>query len=120
MDGIAEIVERYVETWNEADPTARRALIAQTWTENGHYLDPLMEGTGIDGIDAMLTGVQSQFPGIRLRRVGEIDAHHDRLRFAWELGPEGGPAVAGGIDVGFVAGDRLQSIVGFIDFAPAG
>ncbi len=43
----------------------------------------------------------------------------DRIRFAWELAPEGGAAIAKGVDFGVVAGDRLQSITGFIDQAPA-
>jgi hypothetical protein len=116
---LAEVVDRYVETWNETDPTRRRALIDRTWTEDGTYVDPLMAGDGHAGIDAMLEGVQARFPGLRLRRTGELDAHHDRLRFTWELALEDGPAVAGGLDVGVVAGDRLRSIVGFVDFAPS-
>ena len=116
---LAEVVDRYIETWNETDPARRRALIERAWTEDGTYLDPLMAGEGFAGIDAMIQGFQDRFPGLRCRRSGEIDAHHDRVRFGWAFAPEGGPAVAGGLDVGVVAGDRLRSIVGFVDFAPA-
>jgi hypothetical protein len=77
-----------------------------------------MSGSGHDEIDAMLAAVQAQFPGFRLRRTSGVDAHHDRVRFAWELGPEEGPALAGGVDFGVLAGDRLHAITGFLDFAP--
>jgi len=94
----------------------RRELIARTWTEDASYIDPLMEGAGQAGIDAMTAGVQAQFPGHAFRRTSEIDAHHDRIRFSWELAPEGRPAVAIGTDFGIVAADgRLQTITGFLD-----
>lgn len=115
---VTRVVDRYIEVWNETDPTARRALIARTWTEDGRYLDPLMSGEGHAGIDAMITGVQAQFPGFRFQRTSEVDGHNDRVRFSWTLGPEGGEALAGGVDFGVLAGDRLQSITGFLDFAP--
>jgi hypothetical protein len=78
----------------------------------------MIGGEGHDGIDAMIEGVQRQFPGFRFRQTGEVDAHNDRIRFTWELGPDEGAPLAGGLDVGVVAGERLRSITGFLDFAP--
>ena len=43
---VARIVDSYIDSWNETDPAARRALIARTWTADGRYLDPLMSGEG--------------------------------------------------------------------------
>lgn len=119
MTEIDSVIDRYIATWNETDPDRRRELIAQTWTEDASYLDPLLGGEGRDGIDAMIAGVQAQFPGHRFRRTSDVDAHHDRVRFGWELGPEGNPALAGGLDVGVLVDGRLRSITGFLDFAPA-
>jgi hypothetical protein len=118
MSNFTDLVDRYIAIWNETDDERRRNLIARTWTEDSTYLDPLMLGEGRSGIDAMIRGVQAQFPGLLFRRTSDVDAHNDRVRFAWELGPEGGPALAGGVDFGVVVGDRLQTITGFLDFAP--
>ena len=119
MTDTTEIIERYFAMWNETDAERRRGLIAKTWTEDAHYVDPMLEGDGQSGIDAMVAAVHERFPGYRFRRIGEIDRHHDRLRFAWELAPEGGPVFAGGVDFGVVAADgRLMTITGFIDHAP--
>lgn len=118
MTDVDATIDRYIATWNETDADRRRELIGQTWTEDGSYLDPIMGGEGHAGIDAMIAGVQTRFPGYRFRRTGEVDAHHDRVRFGWELGPEDGPAVAGGLDVGVVVDGRLRSITGFLDVAP--
>jgi hypothetical protein len=114
----AGLIDRYFAIWNETDAARRRDLIARTWTEDAAYLDPLVSGEGHEGIDAMVAGVQAQFPGLTFRRTGQIDAHHDRVRFARELGPEGGAPLAGGVDFGVITGDgRLGAVTGFLKFA---
>jgi hypothetical protein len=118
MDNLSALIDRYFAVWNEVDAERRRDLIARTWTEDAVYVDPLMEGAGQAGIDTMVAGVQAQFPGHTFRRTSEIDAHHDRVRFAWELAPEGGAALVRGVDFGLVVDDRLRSITGFLDQVP--
>ena len=120
MSNVTELVEQYFAAWNETDAKRRRDLIARTWTDDASYLDPVMAGEGHVGIDAMIDGVQERFAGHQFRQTGDVDAHHNRLRFSWELAPEGGPAVVAGTDFGVVSADgRLQTITGFIDQAPA-
>ena len=115
---VEQVIDQYIAAWNETDPSARHELIARAWTEDGSYLDPLMSGKGVDGIDTMIGGVQTQFPGYRLRRTGELDAHNNVVRFSWELVAEGRPPLAGGVDFAVVSDGRLRSITGFLDFAP--
>jgi len=118
MTNPVELVDRYLDGWNETDAGRRRALIAATWTDAATYLDPMMQGEGRDGIDAMIRAVQDRFPGHRFRRAGEVDAHHDRIRFSWELAAEGGPALAKGTDFGVLADGRFQVVTGFLDQLP--
>ena len=121
MEQYADIVDRYLAVWNETDAARRRELIAQTWTDGASYRDPLMQGDGRAGIDALVQGVHQQFPGYRFRQVGAVDDHHCYVRFAWELGPEDGPAPIAGSDVAILGSDgRLQSVIGFLDRAPTG
>ena len=87
MISQTELIDRYFEAWNETDPHRRRELIARTWTEDSTYIDPLATGEGRNGIDAMIATVQKQFPSLKFRRVTEVDAHNDRVRFSSELGP---------------------------------
>ncbi len=115
MNDITELIDGYIATWNEGDPERRRALVAQTFTDDGSYVDPLMTGAGTDGIDAMIAGAQQQFPGHRFHLLAGPDAHHDRVRFAWELRGADGP-VAAGVDFATVAGDgRLRAVTGFLE-----
>lgn len=95
MTDATTTVNRYIETWNERDPERRRALVAQTFSDDASYLDPARSGAGHDGIDATIETAQEQFPGHRIELSFGPDAHSDRVRFAWELvGPDG--AVGGG------------------------
>jgi SnoaL-like domain len=119
MSDFEGLVDRYIAVWNETRAERRRALIALTFTESASYLDPLMEGEGSAGIDAMVEAVQQRFPGYRFRRAGAVDGHHDRLRFCWELAAEDGPVVAKGTDFATIADARLTAVTGFIDQAPA-
>jgi SnoaL-like protein len=120
MTDTSSLIDNYIAIWNETDPDRRRELIAQTWTEDGSYVDPMLTGTGHDGIDAMIAGAREQFPGHRFELAGAPEAHHDRVRFTWHLKPDaGGDAVAIGSDFGVVADDgRLRSVTGFLDLVP--
>lgn len=120
MNDVTRTVERYIAIWNETDPARRRALIAQTWHEDGSYVDPLMTGDGAAGIDAMIAAVQERFPGHEFRLVSAVDSHNDRVRFSWELTPgDDNPPHVAGVDFGVLAADgRLQAITGFLDKMP--
>ncbi|CAG2136521.1 nuclear transport factor 2 family protein [Ralstonia mannitolilytica] len=111
------LVERYIAAWNATDAAQRRTLVAQTWTESATYVDPLMQGTGHDGIDGLIAGVQAKFPGFRFARDGGVDVVQDTLRFRWTLGPDG-QALVKGTDFVRIADGRMQAVTGFIDQMP--
>jgi hypothetical protein len=118
MTNLTQLIDGYIAMWNETDDARRRDLIERTWTPTGGYVDPLMRADGYAELDGMVQAVHARFPGLQFRRTGDIDAHNDRVRFAWELGPPDGPGLAGGVDFGVIIGGRLQTITGFLDFAP--
>jgi hypothetical protein len=114
---ITSVVDGYIASWNEADDERRRALVAQAFTDDARYLDPLMSGEGVDGIAAMIGAAQAQFPGHRFELVSGPDAHNDVVRFAWTLRGDNGP-VAGGVDFATVDSDgRLRNVTGFLETA---
>ena len=120
MSEVVKTVDTYLAMWNEADPARRAEHIRSAWTADGQYLDPMLEAEGHAALGEMVAAVQARFPGHRFHRTSGVDAHHDQLRFAWELrGPDGAIAAAG-IDVGRVAPDgRLARITGFFGEVPA-
>ena len=110
------LVDNYIAMWNESDPAQRRELVARTVSPDASYVDPLMSGDGVDGIDAMIAGAQQQYPGHRFALLGAPDSHHDRVRFSWSIAPEGGDPIAIGHDFATVdTSGRMRAITGFLE-----
>ncbi|GAA3468823.1 nuclear transport factor 2 family protein [Nonomuraea roseola] len=114
------LIERYVAAWNETDADARAKAVAELWTEDATYTDPLADVAGHEGIAAVIAGAQGMFPGL-VFSAGEVyDAHRDLARFTWHLGPEGGEPVVIGFDVVKLAEDgRIRQVFGFLDKVPS-
>lgn len=110
------IADAYLALWNEADEGARRARLAEAWSADARYADPLMAGEGRDGIAAMIAGARPQFPGHRFTLEGTPDGHGRFVRFSWTLAPDGGAVVAGGTDVVRLdEAGRIAEVIGFLD-----
>jgi len=127
---INQAVVNYIAIWNERDAERRRALIAQTWSEDGSYVGPSREGVGHDAIDAMIADAQqqsvlplaqAQSPGWRMSLASGIDTHHNYVRFSWTVGGTAdAPLYTKGTVFGILAADgRLKSVIGFTDAGPA-
>lgn len=119
MTDAASIAMRYIALWNESVPAHRQVLLADLWAETGTYRDPLMQGEGHDEIDALIAGVQGQFPDFRFSLVGKPDGYSDQVRFSWQLGPDGCDGPIKGTDFATLENGRLKSVVGFLDQVPA-
>jgi hypothetical protein len=120
MRDVIETVDTYLAMWNETEPARRARLIQQAWAGDGRYVDPAQEARGHAAISEMVAGVQTRYPGHRIRRASGVDVHHDLVRFAWDLVTPQGPVVAAGIDVGTLDPDgRLRLIAGFFGEVPA-
>ncbi|MFI7614288.1 nuclear transport factor 2 family protein [Nonomuraea terrae] len=114
------LIERYVAAWNETDPATRAKAVAELWTEDATYTDPLADVAGHDGIAAVIEAAQGMFPGLVFTPGDQYDAHHHTARFTWHLGPEGGDPVAIGFDVVELAEDgRIRKVLGFLDKVPS-
>ncbi|TDC10365.1 nuclear transport factor 2 family protein [Nonomuraea longispora] len=115
------LVERYVAAWNETDPQARASAVAELWTEDATYTDPLADVAGHAGIAAVIEGAQGMFPGLVFRPGELYDAHRHLARFTWHLGSaDDDEPVATGYDVVELAEDgRIRKVLGFLDKAPA-
>jgi hypothetical protein len=118
-ESAVAVVERYFAAWNEQDRARRRALLADAWTEDAVYVDPMFAAAGHAELDDMIAALHQQFPGHRFRKVGAVQAHHDRARWAWELADPAGAAAAAGVDFAVLAPDgRLAQVTGFLDAQP--
>lgn len=121
MTATTTLVDDYLAAWNATDADARRTLIGRVFTDDATYVDPQAEVAGAAAIDGLIAAVQEQFPGFVFTLAAGPDAHHDRVRFSWHLGPADGAPIALGLDVATVAPDgRLQAVTGFLEPVAAG
>ncbi|MCX5479299.1 nuclear transport factor 2 family protein [Kaistia geumhonensis] len=116
----ATLAARYIAAWNATDPAERRRLIAEAFTGDASYADPLASVSGHDGLDALIGAMQERFAGLSFRLAGKADGYGSNLRFSWELAHGGGPALAGGTDFATVSDGRIGRVTGFLDFVPDG
>ena len=125
MTATPDLADRYLASWNETDAGARSAAVAALYAEDARYTDPLVDAEGREAIAATIGAVQQQFPGFVFRLAGPVDAHHDLVRFTWDLRPAGAPdddeapVVDSDVAVSDAQG-RLQTVLGFLDRVPAG
>ena len=119
MTDVTTTVDTYLSAYNEADEGVRAILLEKSFTPDGRLIDPPLEGTGRDGISAMMAAVHQQFPGHAFRRSTGIDAHHGYFRYGWELLDPSGAVVLAGTDVGELdAGGQLVRVTGFFGPLP--
>jgi hypothetical protein len=120
MDDFDQLATSYIAAWNEGDPAARRDLIADIFSPEARYIDPMVDAVGIEAIDTAFGVVQQQFPGMVLTLVGPVDGHHDQARFRWGLGLGDNPGLIEGFDVVQRGPDgKLSLVLGFLDRVPA-
>jgi hypothetical protein len=112
MSDFDTVVDRYLAVWNETDTTARRAAIDDLFAEQVRYVDPMAAVEGRAALNGLIGAVQEQFPGVAFTPGGQVDGHHDQVRFTWKLGP------VNGFDVAELDADgRIHRVLGFLDQA---
>ena len=115
-----QVANDYIALWNETDQTRRLTMLADTWTMEATYVDPVMRGKRHGEISALVGAVHAKFPGFVFSLIGSADGHGDHVRFSWSLGPKGREAVIKGSDFVTLSGDHIATVTGFLDLVPAG
>lgn len=122
MTGTRGMIEKYVASWNEKDPAARRRVIESTWADDGIYRNARTEFKGRSGIEAAVTEAYDAFTANGfVFRLANLDENHDAVRYQWEMVPAaGGDPDSIGTHVAIVGTDgRLVSDYQFIDKPPS-
>ncbi|MBV2355200.1 nuclear transport factor 2 family protein [Streptomyces sp. J2-1] len=121
MSDLTTTVSQYLDIWNEADADKRAAAVAELFTADAPYIDPLVAVEGHAGFAAVVAGAREQFQGLSFELHGTVDAHHNQARFQWGLvTAPGTEPVAIGFDV-LVTDEagKIKAVYGFLDKLPA-
>lgn len=81
------IAERYVASWNETDPVARRKLIDELWAEDGAYYNRFFIASGRDMIEQSVTGAHHEYfsKGFFFKSQNNAYGHHRGVKFGWVM-----------------------------------
>jgi hypothetical protein len=135
-EGAAELADRYIALWNEADPDRRRRMIAELWTEDGyHILQPpeeireiaarpgigmtaILEAHGHAQIEARAATAYEEWvgsQGLSFRRRDDVERLRDVVKFHWEGVTKEGEVFAVGLNFLVLTGDgRIERDYTFV------
>ena len=112
---LTALVDGYCAAWCEGDAGKRSAMLANVMADGGTYTDPTVRVTGFEALAIHIGTVLAANPDAKVMRVSRVDAHHDVVRFAWQMTLADGTALPEGVDFVELSSDgaRILSITGF-------
>jgi len=112
--GLDNLVDTYVQSWNEDDFAKRAKLLSESLAENASLADKYVRISGRDTINMHISTVRPMMPGIRLERSGPVQQCHGFAQFGWKAVTLNGEVFATGTDFcEFDENGRIRSLVGF-------
>jgi hypothetical protein len=117
---IEGFVDRYVAMWNESNPERRGQVVRILFSENAIDFTSTREVRGQQDIEARVAASYDKWvatEGFVFRSLGNVSAHHDAIRFNWEMVPvAGGDAASLGFEFIILGDDgRIRLLYQFID-----
>ena len=88
----------YWSAWNEPDVERIRSHLVGAVTEDVEWNDPRDSFNGIDELEQAMRRLRTSKPDYVFVIASEIDRHHDRLRYRWDM-VRNGRTLMEGLDV---------------------
>lgn len=115
---VTTAVQEYLSAWGETNQEARRTILANCFSEDGSYKDPLVQANSRRSLDHLIAHTHNLFPGAKLVLNGEVQHHEHGTLFHWDMVGEGGALMLQGVDFAEIAGDgKVHRVVGFFPTA---
>jgi len=116
------LIEHYLGMWHEPDPATRREIVLALFAPDAVSFSPRITARGHDEIVARVARSYDAFVahGYVFRAAAAASAHHELVRFVWEMVPKAGGSVeARGLDIFVLRGaGRIHAL--YQGTAPAG
>ena len=102
----------YWTAWNERDLERVRAHLVLAVTDDVEWNDPRDSFVGIDELEQAIRRLRTTKPEYSFTIASEIDCHHGRLRYRWDM-IRNGRTLMEGLDV--VALDPMSGRIARVD-----
>lgn len=86
---MPEPLVSYWAAWNESDLELVPRHLAAAVTEDVVWNDPRDSFVGVSELEAVILRLRSRKPGYHFVIASEIDHHHDRYRYRWDMTSRG-------------------------------
>ena len=102
----------YWTAWNELDVERVPGHLARAVTRDVEWNDPRDSFIGIEGLEAAIRRLRTSKPGYRFVIASEIDHHHGRFRYRWDM-TNRGRTLMEGLDI--VTTDPVTGLICRVD-----
>lgn len=82
---MPEPLVSYWTAWNETNLELVSQHLARAATKDVEWNDPRDSFVGIFELEAAIRRLRASKPGYRFVIASEVDHHHDRLRYRWDM-----------------------------------
>jgi hypothetical protein len=86
---MPEALTAYWTAWNSRDLDGVRGLLDRAVTPDVVWNDPRDSFVGIDELEDAIRRLRTSKPDYEFIIASEIDHHHGRLRYRWDMGRNG-------------------------------
>ena len=109
----------YWTMWNESDLTAIRSHLDQAVSTDVEWVDPQHAFRGRDALEANVVELRTNKPEYRFVIASELDQHHDRIRYRWDMMRKHRVLMQGLDIVTFASDGLIARVDGFFGDHPA-
>jgi hypothetical protein len=96
--------------FNERDAERRASAIKSTYAADVRWTADDGTTSGLEALEAKARALQSQMHGLVFTKASPVCQTRGLGYLAWQLGPDGGDAVASGFDVAIVRDDLISEL----------
>lgn len=82
---MPEPLVSYWTAWNEVDLALVSQYLARAVTEDVEWNDPRDSFVGVLELEAAIRSLRTSKPDYRFVIASEVDHHHDRFRYRWDM-----------------------------------
>lgn len=109
---MPDVLVHYWAMWNEPDVDRIRGHLDRAVTTEVIWVDPRHAHTGRDALEANVRSLRTDKPDYRFVIASEVDGHHDRFRYRWDM-VRGHRVLLEGLDIVTIA--RSSGLIERVD-----
>jgi SnoaL-like domain len=118
---VSDLMEaNLLGVFNERDARRRALAIESTYAPDVRWTDDEGTTVGREALEAKAIALQSQMHGLVFTKASAVYQTHGFGYLAWQLGPDGGDAVARGFDAAIVRDGLISDLYTVITSQTAG